>query len=503
MANFRILGENEANFYGERHRAEAMANEEHVKILKQGVEAWNLWRQENPEVKPDLRSADLRSANLSNANLSNANLSNANLRYSDLSAANLSYSNLSAANLSAADLSYSNLSNSNLRYSDLNAANLSYSNLRYSDLSAANLSYSNLSYSNLRYSDLSATNLSAAILSGAILSNANLRGAEINEGTQIDEKWRLVINILNQGGEGKNLTIQNFSDVNFSGANFTGAKLEYVNLKEANLSRCILSEIDLSKVELQGADLSNAILRKVNLSSADLSSTQLARADLTDANLARTQNFGTNFQGAVLTGACIADWNINSTTILDDVVCEYVYLQDNQQDRRPHNPNKTFALGEFTKRFQQVLETVDLFFDDGIDWKAFLATFQDLQAQYGNENLDIQGVERRSASSFEVRLAVTEELDKVAVEREAYQTYEINLRLLEAQHRAELQAKDKEIESYRRESANMREITRFLASREIKVEEPKMSLRLDQIRILRAIADGANLDREIAAQLNL
>ena len=31
-----------------------MANKEHLKILKQGVEAWNKWREENPDVKPDL-----------------------------------------------------------------------------------------------------------------------------------------------------------------------------------------------------------------------------------------------------------------------------------------------------------------------------------------------------------------------------------------------------------------------------------------------------------------
>ena len=34
-----------------------MANEEHVKILEQGVEAWNSWRDENPDVLPDFRGA--------------------------------------------------------------------------------------------------------------------------------------------------------------------------------------------------------------------------------------------------------------------------------------------------------------------------------------------------------------------------------------------------------------------------------------------------------------
>lgn len=31
-----------------------MANEEHLKILKQGVEAWNQWRRKTPDVRTNL-----------------------------------------------------------------------------------------------------------------------------------------------------------------------------------------------------------------------------------------------------------------------------------------------------------------------------------------------------------------------------------------------------------------------------------------------------------------
>ncbi len=39
-----------------------MANPEHLKILKQGVEAWNQWREQNPQTKPDLSGVDLGGA---------------------------------------------------------------------------------------------------------------------------------------------------------------------------------------------------------------------------------------------------------------------------------------------------------------------------------------------------------------------------------------------------------------------------------------------------------
>lgn len=58
-----------------------MANPEHLKILNQGVEVWNRWGWENPEIVPDLREAGLHGADLEGANLHGANLKNASCLY--------------------------------------------------------------------------------------------------------------------------------------------------------------------------------------------------------------------------------------------------------------------------------------------------------------------------------------------------------------------------------------------------------------------------------------
>ena len=56
-----------------------MADEEHVALLKQGVEGWNKWREENPDVRPDLIGANLAGEILTGMNLSKANLTGAAL----------------------------------------------------------------------------------------------------------------------------------------------------------------------------------------------------------------------------------------------------------------------------------------------------------------------------------------------------------------------------------------------------------------------------------------
>jgi uncharacterized protein YjbI with pentapeptide repeats len=107
-----------------------MANDEHVALLKQGVAAWNEWREANPNIRPDLRGAflfraDLRGADLHEANLRMANLIEANLSRSDLKGAYLNVASLSGANFSGANLSGAHLSGANLVHTDLTSADLS------------------------------------------------------------------------------------------------------------------------------------------------------------------------------------------------------------------------------------------------------------------------------------------------------------------------------------------------------------------------------------------
>ena len=255
------------------------------------------------------------------------------------------------------------------------------------------------------------------------------------------------------------------------------------------LSSADLSNTNLSKFNFFGADLSYADLRNANLELANIAHSRIIKANLHSAFLHGTLAIGTNFSGSTLTGACIRGWNIDCHTNLSDLKCGYVFLDCEFRidiackpskctfqltQRRPRDSTAIFAPGEFAALVQKTLETIDLIFIDGIDWKAFFSSFQELRQQYGNDNLSIQSIERKG-EAFVISLESSDVTNSATIEAQAKVLYEQQVKLLETQYRTQLDAKDKEIESHRRESADMMEITKLLASRPINVEAIAMA----------------------------
>jgi uncharacterized protein YjbI with pentapeptide repeats len=377
-----------------------MANGEHLALLKQGVDTWNRWKANNPDIRPNLSFATgkgiiIRGAKLSGVDLSRADLSRADLSRADLVGANLSEANFSEAYLSNADLIGADLSNADLSNADLIGANLI------------------------------GTNLSGAKLNGVDLSKANLRGTDLSSAKLIGAK--------------------------LSGANLSGAKLS-------------------------GANLSGAHLSGANFKGADLSMANLSMANLTGALLQKVKAFNTNFNKATLTGVCLEDWQINSATNLNDVACEYLYLTSDKTERCP--PQNNFDSGEFTQLFQKQLETVDLIFNYGIDWQAFLIAFNKLKLEINNSELAIQAIENRSNSILIIKLNVPFETKKIKIENELKQEYDAQLKTIDNQYRYQFQAKYEQIATYRQQSADLNEIMQVMAKCSIRLDSPLDDLTL-------------------------
>ena len=151
-----------------------MANAEQLSILKQGVKAWNKWRNENFRIGVDLTNADLIGAKLSEVNLSGASLMAANLPGADLRGADLS-----EAKLYGAYLEQANLSGANLRRADLREATIRSADLRDADLRGVSLHYAVLAGTDLRGADLRGTNLEGVNLVNTKIDKAKVSGSSI------------------------------------------------------------------------------------------------------------------------------------------------------------------------------------------------------------------------------------------------------------------------------------------------------------------------------------
>lgn len=156
-----------------------MANPEHLAILKQGVEVWNKWREDNEGIIPDLREANLIEADLTDADLRYVDLRGACLIAADITCADLSNAKLKKADVSEATFDNTSLIGADLRDSLLLGANLSKMSLDHANLSGAKLIGANLRYTQLGNAKLKYADLTNTSLVGTKLNCANIEGAKV------------------------------------------------------------------------------------------------------------------------------------------------------------------------------------------------------------------------------------------------------------------------------------------------------------------------------------
>ncbi len=144
-----------------------MPNSSHLEVLAQGFEAWNRWRVENPQERPDLSHANLVGAPLAGINLSGTNLVAALLMRADLSGADVHFSDLTCANLMDATLNGANL----------DGANLFCANFAIARMQGARMRRARLMGAVLVETDLTGADLTESWVYGVSAWNAKLEGA--------------------------------------------------------------------------------------------------------------------------------------------------------------------------------------------------------------------------------------------------------------------------------------------------------------------------------------
>ncbi|MFO1498589.1 MAG: pentapeptide repeat-containing protein [Verrucomicrobiota bacterium] len=319
----------------------------------------------------DLSGADLIAANLAQGMFDRARLVGA-----DLFAANLKESSLRGANLMGADARFADLTGADLGRAILFGARLFQAEMSDIDLSQADVSYSDLVGANLQGADLSGADLRFATMPGAKLEFAFWRDTKLDEHTLIDDKPKLIWQLVNQGPKGldlrtADLSLSTFfqvdlsgadmrladlsgSDVgqaNLSGVNLSSAILRFVsfhgskidarttlptkwrnvwrilndtnfvrNLPRADLSTAFLVEASLTNANLVSANLNFAVLVRASLRDALLSNADLSSADLTKADLE-----GANLRGANLTQADLTGANFRAANLTNAILSQAIF----------------------------------------------------------------------------------------------------------------------------------------------------------------------------------
>jgi uncharacterized protein YjbI with pentapeptide repeats len=159
-----------------------MANLEHEAILRQGVEAWNQWRKDNPDIRPNLHMADFTGADLRGANFycvdfGRANLSKAHLMgcifaVSNLFAVDFRWSNLTEANLSKADLSLASMNDCVLSGVNVYGTVFYLTGLRNANLGQSSLKHATFDQTILDGTDFNQTTCEYNVFSNIDLSTA-------------------------------------------------------------------------------------------------------------------------------------------------------------------------------------------------------------------------------------------------------------------------------------------------------------------------------------------
>lgn len=197
------------------------------------------------------------------------------------------------------------------------------------------------------------------------------------------------------------------------------------------------NRLDLQGVNLEGANLVNASFIEVNLNSANLQDADLSRAKLVGTFLDQT-----DLTGATLTGAFIEDWGITAETKLHGIRCDYIFmrlppdkrpdflqlppeesLKDNPR-RKPDDWEKNFEDGEFVDFITPMVETLDLYHNQTADPRIVAYSFQKLQEDHPEAELEIVSMERRGKNrqGFLMRVETAPQADNSELHGEYFDT---------------------------------------------------------------------------------
>ena len=289
-----------------------------------------------------------------------------------------------------------------------------------------------------------------AIAIGILFSASLIGWSALEPTTRFPGIARLAINLTAIGGT-------SFQQANLTEADFSRAVLKHTDFRDANLTRtrwygakglrfACLGNTYLANPKIRqlvvtcngqgqnfdGLDLTGVNLRGANLQDASFIGTSLNQSNLRDVDLSRailrqTQLDAADLTGAILTGACIEDWGMTSTTKLENVQCDYVYMRLPTSEKRnplrkPDDERKNFSEGEFADFIKPYVETLDLYHRQDIDPRSISIALKNLADNHPDAELQFVAIEWRG-SGLNIRYTTAPDVDKSELNHEYFTNY--------------------------------------------------------------------------------
>lgn len=286
------------------------------------------------------------------------------------------------------------------------------------------------------------------IITGTIIARQAIRGSP-----KFSWIWEKAVFLAATGGisfYGADLTDTSFDNTDLRHTDFRKANLTRTNFKGAK---------GLELARLQGTILEDQRVRKLltkydgygeDFTGADFSGANLRDTDLREAILVKAQFVNADLSGAKLTDACIQDWNINHNTRFQNVECKRIYLKCTRKEQKIHlfepKPDSgEFQEGEFEKWITDVRDTIDLIFQNGLNWRAFAFSLTQTAINNDGIELSVRSIENKGDGIVVAKVGVNLETNKKAIHEEANYHYYEAINTIDAGRELVLQAKEGEI----------------------------------------------------------
>lgn len=246
-----------------------MANKNHLRLLDEGREIWNMWRADEKDVDVDLSGAEL-----SGNDLSRYNFSHCNLEGSDLERAVLQNTILFKANLCGVHAAYADFSGSDCEMAQFDQGiftEASFRDVTFEHTTACHaiMDLTSWTSSKIRQSKFFGSNLLCSYFDGALiqdtvfknarLSYMSVKGAQL---TNVDFSSSVMVSFDGRGVDfSKCLFLKtdassaNFRRSLFTGKKFIGCTFDNASFEDANLRGVAFGESSLKNTIFTGADL--------------------------------------------------------------------------------------------------------------------------------------------------------------------------------------------------------------------------------------------------------